>query len=359
MLLRWLGWWLLFLTLARKIEILADGVVCSLVGCDLREDYCSDSGSKESQNVTQVKAILAGQGLTGTTSVAEALRLMGYRSYHGEDVMTLCPELMRDVPDPEWFARPLSRCGIEAISIQPFVDMLPVVLQVSPEAKVILTWRPYPEWIVSKHTRDGTGKDFIAHIVSNMIVGPFRIWRAGPIIDAVTGLRGGVFRQAYRKGTPLGGADGITVVGLLLWMSQGRFEYLDEAVNLNFRGEYKISYDEEAYLTQQDEIRRLASGRLLEFDIKRHGWATLTAFLGRPSPPGKPGLPHTRSKNSWMNDPLLENSREVAAVVICFLLSWHVLSAFLVRAFVLFVIRLLRSTAISACASFGTRQHLD
>jgi len=364
--LRWLAWWLLFQYFRPQIAGLVDLVVCGLVDCHMHRGYCGESGGVESLNATYLKVILPSVGSTGTSSVVEALRLMGYRSYHYEEITTFVPMLHRQVPHPEWFAVPLSRCRVEAISLEPFVDAFPFVLQVSPEAKVILTWRSFPALVESKIKKDiayslmgiGVGKDMTTALATLFLVQPFWTWRALALIDALTGVHSGILRAVYRKGDPLGTAGGISFAGLLLWLTQGRFECLRPGVDNFDRGVDKAGLDEESYLAGQDEIRRLASGRLFEFDVRRHGWAELSALMGRPSPPGMASLPHVRSMDTLTNDIAIERNKAVAAGVVCFLLAWHVLSAVLTRAVVLAAAGWLR-VLTSACARGGRRPHAD
>merc|ERR1712107_396071 len=68
--------------------------------------------------------------------------------------------------------------------------------------------------------------------------------------------------------------------------------------------------------------------RLLEFDVRKHGWAEFAGFLGRPAP-GTERFPHPRSRMTWGNDILANNNPFMAMCAISLLLALHVVNCHL------------------------------
>merc|ERR1712151_794122 len=101
------------------------------------------------------------------------------------------------------------------------------------------------------------------------------------------------------EGDPFQGRDEITLTAFLFHKCY-LMGYMLPENDIYKRGVFKVGKDEESYLAHLDEIRRLTPpDRLLEFDVKRHGWTELSNFVGTPVPAGAgPRLPHTRSKES-------------------------------------------------------------
>merc|ERR1712039_901286 len=113
--------------------------------------YCSSAAglAAQSNRTSKPKAILPSVGQTGTTSVMQALRDFGFRCYHIEEQNMWGQVLRWDMVSPERFASTASRCRIDALSLEPETDKLPVALQTSTEANVVLTWRPWESWMKS------------------------------------------------------------------------------------------------------------------------------------------------------------------------------------------------------------------
>jgi len=320
--------WLLCLvgfyaTLAYQYRLLHP-VVCLVARCEVPEP-CSASSSAESNVSHSLQVILPSVGQTGTTSVHVALAEMGYRAYHVEDRTAHMP-LMVDGLSSEEIGRSVSRCGVESLSLEPNVDILPRVLEASPKAKVVMTWRAYPTWVKSTQS-NGVSKDIQwGYFVYSLII-PYRSLCMGELVDFLTDYS---ISRVSASGRPFGG-DGQSGAGLIFlrWLLPNN--YAAPGSNVYERGVFKIEAGEEAYLGHLDEIRQLSRGRLLEFDISRHGYAELAAFLGRPAPAGGPTFPHPRSKDSWTNDVVFHhNPAEMLALLMCCYLSlavgviiWH------------------------------------
>jgi len=274
--------------------------VCRLVSCQIPEGC---DVAPESSNDTGLEVILPSVGQTGTSSVSEALSDMGYRSYHVEERSLYARETMMDIRDPSKFARSASRCRIEALALEPGTEVYPLVLPISPSAKVVLTWRAYPSWQVST-TTGGVTKDRVWGKLVGMLGSSINFLPWGFLLEALTGE----VSRVLRAGEPYAGKGQASVMQVMLKTTIGGRTYAHPLANTYQRGVFKVAAQEEAYLAHINEIRVLTPpDRLLEFDIKKHGWAELGSFLGRPTPSGTP-FPHPRSKDSWTNDSIFDHN---------------------------------------------------
>jgi len=331
-LLSWLGWYWAFLTMLVYLDASIQAGVCLLVRCEWQP--CSASGGMVSNKTSGLKVILPSVGQTGTTSVHYALVAMGYRSFHVEDIVTYAPQLNVDGTSVEEFARLFSECAFETVALEPSTDSFPAVLEVSPEAKVIMTWRVYDAWQRSTSS-GGVSKDVRWGSVLGLIAFPSKNLRMLFVADV---LMGGALSRLMAEARPFSGHGDVSALHLLIRLAYGMWNYHGEGTNTYDRGVFKISGHEEAYLGHIDEIRRLAEGRLLEFDVSRHGYAELAEFLGRASPKGAQGFPHPRSKDSWTNDPMFDHNKSAYSAVLASLLAFNILSIALFRQVVLHLV---------------------
>jgi len=278
----------------------------------------------EVANRSGVQLILPSVGQTGTTSVTDALRLMGYRTYHIEETALYARPALRDYITAEEWALAVSRCRLDAMSLEPQTDLFPSAMATSPGAKVIMTWRSHEPYIKSS-VAGGVRKDYrwgmIMHFVTQSCRGfPWvRLW------DTVTGD----VTRIIRASDPFMGRGQVDF--RTFWFYKCYNEgYVYPENNVYERGVFVHNKSEEAYIASIDEIRRLTPReRLLEFDIMRHGWPELSQFVGRPIPAGltaKSKLPHSRSKHSFTNDSLFDNTQPYGCVAIAVFLLLHLVN---------------------------------
>mmetsp|Transcript_85751 Transcript_85751/g.270294 ORF Transcript_85751/g.270294 Transcript_85751/m.270294 type:complete len:372 (-) Transcript_85751:125-1240(-) len=266
-------------------------------------------------NVTGLRAILASVGQTGTTSMTDALRELGLRTYHADDV-SMVKSMLKDKINPVSWAETVSRCRMEAVSLEPPVDMLPLALSVSPRAKVILTWRDYPSWQRSTST-GGVTKDKRASYLMGMVTSARRVLPWIELLDHFTG----VILRVRLNGDPFSRPPQAAAFLYRLLCSG----YAWPANDVYSRGVFKCSGQEEAYLAHIDEIRRITPpGRLLEVDVKKFRWRELEEFLGLPPTKGDGRLPKARS--SWLtktHDPFLDSGSPQVLLGLGVLCSAH------------------------------------
>lgn len=102
----------------------------------------------------------AGEGRTGTRSVAVALREMGLRVMHwnsvAQNLLRLSPTQLADVDWPERLA------SYDAVLDTPIPDLTPFLLAAFPNARVILTERDALEWSTRRSAAPATFSTYFA-----------------------------------------------------------------------------------------------------------------------------------------------------------------------------------------------------
>lgn len=264
----------------------------------LESQYCATvEGLRAESNVsTGLRFLLPSTGQTGTTSIIVAMRELGLKAFHVDDSSTFAHPLMKDGATPDVFARVVSRCRLDSLAIEPVVDSLPLALSVSPEAKVILSWRPYPAWSHSSMS-SGAEKDinFVGITLFSGLVYYAFPWMS--LYNLVTGEL-----DQIRRETPLCTSSVAAYLHKVAF--NGYWRYHNKVWT---RGSYKMYTGEEAYLGHINEIRvSVPKDRLLEFDVTRDGWRELSDFVGLPPPAEGTPFPRARHKGLWSNDPHLE-----------------------------------------------------
>jgi len=293
-----------------KIFLMGAWRACGLAGRWWELPVGCAAGDAKVYNTTSLKLVIPTVGQTGTTSVLQAVKELGFRSYGFEEAKVFAAHALRDgLADRASVATPISRCRVEALSLEPMLDLVPLVVEASPDAKFVLTWRDYPSWQRSSLT--AFSKDVGFSTVMATLSSGFNLL---PWMHALDSMVGCVSRL-HAAGAPfLGQGEGNVLAYILHYMFPMYLEF-----NVFHRGTLKINGTEEAYLAHLDEIRRLVPrDRLLEFDVARHGWAELANFLGDGvSPPAGRPFPRTRRRGSRFHDePLSKNPGTAAAAFV-------------------------------------------
>lgn len=260
---------------------------------------CKKLKPKGAPGECTVKYILPAVGQTGTTSVIDALRIMGVRAFHAEEsIVFIRPSLEDNVTAAAW-AESLRRCNVDAVALEPSVDQFSVAIEACPKAKVILTWRDFTSWYKSA-TTGGSKKDIRWGKIHTAFTSSVRLLPWAELYDTLTNhftdyIESG---EEFRYGaTPL--------PSLVAWYIFGSLAYSAPATKVYQRGIFKQNFQEEPFLAHLSEVRRLTpKGQLLEFNVRQHGWKELAEFTGEPLPPAGTKFPHPRSKHSLTNDVL-------------------------------------------------------
>lgn len=190
-----------------------------------------------------LEVIGAGFGRTGTTSLREALEVLGLRPCYHMRTALLRPSHLRF-----WIrAKQGGRADFGAFfrryraSVDwPACEFYRELMAAFPDAKVVLTPRDPEDWYDSVHAT---------------------LWAVGPALPWW-------FPRVVRR-----------MQDTVIWNSRFRGQFADRATAIA------------VYREHLAEVRRLVPpGRLLEFEVSE-GWAPLCEFLGRPVPVGRP-FPH-------------------------------------------------------------------
>mmetsp|Transcript_22979 Transcript_22979/g.46523 ORF Transcript_22979/g.46523 Transcript_22979/m.46523 type:complete len:354 (-) Transcript_22979:12-1073(-) len=250
-------------------------------------------------NDTDLKVVLPSYGQTGTSSVTEALRVLGLRTFHADDFSTLAKPVMFDGVEWDFWAETVSRCRMEAMSLEPVTDSLPIAVAKAPKAKFILTWRTFPSWL--KSTSATRIKEKRVEAMARFLTRSNSLY---PWVENFDYFTGAVARQR-REGNPFWGSKFTAFGYIYRTICNG---YAWPVTRLTTRGTYKNHGSEEAYLAHVDEIRQtVPRDRLFEFDVRRHGWAELEYMVfGTKSGVSRGPFPQPRSKDMRTNEPLME-----------------------------------------------------
>ncbi len=211
-----------------------------------------------------LKIIGAGFPRTGTTTLKRSLEMLGVeRCYHMKELLVNPDRL------PLWLQLEKTRTtdwdalyqGYDATVDFPGYPWYKEHMDHFPDAKVILTVRPFEKWWESAYNT---------------------VWKAGPqtLPEKLTMLGRMAFNPRLRKV-----AECIAFFKRNFWERQleGRFE--DKAFA-------KLVFDKHI----EDVKAHVPADRLLVYDV-REGWGPLCAFLGV-SEPGEP-LPHLNKKENF------------------------------------------------------------
>jgi len=295
-------------------------------------------------NRSGTRVLLANVGQTGTTSVIDALRVMGLNSFHNSETLMYAPLINTDNPKPIWWRHYLDKCGVDAISLEPQVDAWWVAfISDFPASKIVLTWRSFPSW--AKSTVAANDKDKLWDIVVKQFVSGTRVL---PWLYAWEVLTGGL-SHVYAQGAPVSGqVSQPSVAALFVWYAVAK-ELFVHGSTLD-RGTYKMD-GQEAYLAHLNEVfTNVHPNRLLVFDIRKHGWSELGQFLNLPTPaPGTP-MPHPRSKRSWTNDEKVQAHPRIACCCCFIFIAIHVVNCIVIKTMLVW---LWRAIGCPLVAAFG------
>jgi len=227
-------------------------------------------------NTTGLEVIVAGVGRTGTHSVNHALEMLGMRTYGTYEAVFYMPEVYRQTHSPEHLVFLMRSCRVKAFVIEPHYDLLWKLLPVSPNARVILSTRDYESWAAS--SLSGTAKSY-GYYTGTLIV---------PLNMALASLLCDWWPHALALPYAERGASFMNngLATLLLencvgarggWTLMSSSYYPDWNVIFIWVREVFDEYHANVRFFVPKE-------RLLEFDVRRHSWAELAAFLGRKAP---------------------------------------------------------------------------
>lgn len=254
----------------------------------------------ESRSSVSLEVIGAGFGRTGTSSLREALNLLGYRTYHMNEV------IKNDAHLEEWLAvlkeeKSLSEVvdtvlpGYTAVVDFPSMTHWEELAQLYPHAKIILTERSSPEqwWESASETI------LIPSLVSRILFTlDLFFWRCF----------GNLLCHLWYKAFHLDRPRHVTLQDRDLVLQA----YQSNSQKARTFDEHITHYDGEEKKQQ----------RVLVYHVSQ-GWEPLCAFLGKPVPPANISFPHVNSRSSFQQNMLLHlvNTllKPIAALIAVFL----------------------------------------
>lgn len=224
----------------------------------------------------ELQVLVLGFGRTGTTSIALALRRLGLKTYKAMDLNFY----FRDVMDrfehisTELVVYQVRSCGLGAMTLELCPHWLPNLLSAFPGAKVLLSQRDWQSWAASQRARSAHHMPPLHGLASLSLCH----WLPYAAIWPAEGI-GSAFYDDSVTSTLLHAC--FFDLGLIPWrLASLPFAETDRAAHWN----------ETVFNDLYAEVRQVVPpGDLLEFDVRRHGWAELAGFLGKPMPePSEP-----------------------------------------------------------------------
>eukprot|EP00747_Dinoflagellata_sp_TGD_P132864 gnl/TRDRNA2_/TRDRNA2_175129_c0_seq1.p1 gnl/TRDRNA2_/TRDRNA2_175129_c0~~gnl/TRDRNA2_/TRDRNA2_175129_c0_seq1.p1 ORF type:complete len:390 (+),score=43.15 gnl/TRDRNA2_/TRDRNA2_175129_c0_seq1:147-1172(+) len=296
-------------------------------------ESCAETAGFESP-LSGLKVLVAGASHTGTNSIIVALQQMGMRAYHHEDMGFYASHALRHDNIGESWARPISRCQVEALALEPWTERLQLALRTSPGVKVILGVRDWEGHNAACRRYLPPSRHSLAHAIAMFGSASVRTIPWLHIWDSATGI----FTAVLRKGDPIYHA-GITFPQML-W-NYGVAEAITFAQEnhgqADVRMHRKFYFSEEAFLAYYSEVESsVPPENVLRFDVRRHGWAELESFLGRPRPANSTHLPRVNAR-SGMQHAIMDARPDLLAACLSVFIFCHIVNFVIARA----IIRLL------------------
>eukprot|EP01059_Diplonema_ambulator_P011574 TRINITY_DN21564_c0_g1_i1.p1 TRINITY_DN21564_c0_g1~~TRINITY_DN21564_c0_g1_i1.p1 ORF type:complete len:281 (+),score=62.38 TRINITY_DN21564_c0_g1_i1:213-1055(+) len=235
-----------------------------------------------------IKVIVAGLGRTGTMSLQEALRVLGYRPYHMESFLSDAshPAMWRRVAEgtatAEEMFRKVAADGYDATMDNPMCDYFEQQMAMYPDAKVVL----------STHPKGAAGweQSFLTLMkVVRVQSYPFSMTYPNPLGWVPIARDINILRNIM----------GTVTLGL----PPGELTYKCF--------DHPPGWLASLYEQHNDKVRQtVPKDRLLEYSVK-DGWGPLCEFLGKPVP--QDPFPHVNDSASI---------RRVAVGLTVFIYSW-------------------------------------
>jgi len=271
-----LTWWLLNLFLVRPL-------FQRLNARALQGWRCPTSCTGQATaNTSGLEVLIAGVGRSGTTSMQAALEAMGLRTYKSIDLSFYLPALVRNATgnlELDRLRDLLHSCKVKAIAPEPLYALTPELLRLSPDVKVIFTWRDWQQMHTSSR-RALVSPWLLGDVLAPLLCDWMPYGLTWPNTDVGHSFLDTSFSSLL--------IDHCCRNMLRIRPAYGRFSAHMNSKDLAERKRAVLEY-------HSFFKRSLNPAALLDFDYRRHGWSDLEAFLGHPAPSGIP-FPKLRSK---------------------------------------------------------------
>lgn len=243
------------------------------------------------------RVVVAGLGRTGTTSMQVALEQLGLRTYKDYEMKLYMPHALREgITAHELFDR-LRHCGVDAVIPEPYHHLTRSLLSSNFSLRVIVMKRRYEDRNRSLDVaRTGERTELLSRTLSQLCCHWLPHGFLWPAKDPGSSLVDGSITSAFLKYCVF------PERWALHFQAYTQHEIQSQFLNIHSEAEYHEFYD---------FVRGVVPpSRLLEFDVSKHGWNELTAFLGRPPLPDGSPFPRVRigtvshSSVLWQLSPL-------------------------------------------------------
>eukprot|EP00747_Dinoflagellata_sp_TGD_P200870 gnl/TRDRNA2_/TRDRNA2_74313_c0_seq1.p1 gnl/TRDRNA2_/TRDRNA2_74313_c0~~gnl/TRDRNA2_/TRDRNA2_74313_c0_seq1.p1 ORF type:complete len:387 (+),score=28.08 gnl/TRDRNA2_/TRDRNA2_74313_c0_seq1:107-1267(+) len=279
--------------------------------CRPRSVSGGTGNSRTAANDTGLQVIVASLPYSGTTSMHHVMSTMGIRFYSVEEFFFYAPELVATYVSADALVSMLNTCVVKGVNVEPHMDLTAKLLAVSPFAKVIITAKSYSGWLKSKRSNLDNAvwqREFLALMgcgLCNWLPYSAFGWPSQERMKPFTpvSLTNLLINSCMKQPVVEKAAQlSLDIMGNYnhapaFWERRHQItaENRPRPSLLSFLGTSSEPADgnvtESEFYAYYESIRKLVPPeRLMEFDFKKHTWADLSAFLGRPAPSDAIGL---------------------------------------------------------------------
>uniref|UniRef100_A0A7S1QRH4 Uncharacterized protein n=1 Tax=Alexandrium catenella TaxID=2925 RepID=A0A7S1QRH4_ALECA len=261
-------------------------------------------------NSTGLEVITVHPGRMGSSSVALALESLGMRTYGPSDLFSYSTYMASEGPIPAYFVGVFSACKVKAFNADDWYNLLPDLVAVSPGVKILHLKRDWGRWA---RPVDSMQVDVVATILYHLLTRfLFCNWLPYGLVWPAEGL----------------GSSLMTPSTTAVLFSHCFRAVDDIYAAIGIPRQYQMANDRAFFERTRVNVTKLVpSTHILDFDVKRHGWSELAAFVGREPPPK--GTPFPRAKRSgqlrismmWSLFPR-EHLTFVALMLPCMIANW-------------------------------------
>lgn len=233
-------------------------------------------------NSTGLEVIVVHPGHMGSSSVALALEAMGLRTYGSSELFSYSTYMIEDGDVDAYLVGVMRSCRVKAFNADDWYTLLPTLVNVSPGVKIIQLNREWAEWSASASAARHEPLLVVAyHLVARFLLCnwlPYGlVWPDSDVGKSLMtpSTTAVLFSHCFRALDDLYRVTG----------SPRQFDMLANST---------------AFREASSYVRSLVPpSRMMEFDIKNHGWAEIAEFLLRPVPPASKPFPRAKSGGQY------------------------------------------------------------
>lgn len=263
-----------------------------------------------------LKVIVAGIGKDGTTSMQAALTVLGLRAFSAHEITFYMPDVNRENVTPADMVAPVRQCGVNALAPQNYIGLIPELVQVSPDVKIILMQREWESWRKAMSSAEGVDDKKVtpAGLSLVLLVPLLCHWLPLGMLWPSSGSR-----EPFIEGS------------VTSWFIKTCL-YEDDWDSMQSLKAKQIREDALANRTDYEKLHVMVrslvpAARLLDFDVRRHGWPEVCEFLELPAPPADTPFPNTMSGTLIMQTAMLRLAPDSFCIFLALCLASLVVNA--------------------------------